>query len=68
MFDCCIVSGSVVMATLNYSANGAYTRGGHIKAALGICLRTRPRMISVSPRYIFCLEYVSASRFASLIL
>ena len=29
--------------------------------SIGIGLRTRPRLISVSPRYIVCLEYVSAS-------
>ena len=38
----CNVSGSVVMSTLNHSTNGAYTRSGHIKTALGIGLRTRP--------------------------
>ena len=54
------------MVTRNHSTNGAYRRRGHIKTALGVGLRTRPRLISVSPRYIFCLEYVSASRIASL--
>ena len=53
------------MATRNDSTNGAHKRNGHIKIALGIGLRTRPRLISVSPRYMFCLEYVSASRIAS---
>ena len=62
----CKVSGSVTMATRNHSTNGAHTRSGHIKTALGIGLRTRPRLISVSPRYIFCLEYLSASRNVSL--
>ena len=62
----CNVSGSVAMATRNHSTNGAYTQRGHIKIALGVGLRTRPRLISVSPRYIFCLEYVSASRIARL--
>ena len=46
----CNVSGSVVMTTLNQSTNGAYTRSGHIKTALGIGLRTRPRLISVNRR------------------
>ena len=55
------------MATRNHSTNGAHTLSEHIKTALGIGLRTRPRLISVSPRYIFCLEYLSASRIASLI-
>ena len=55
------------MATRNHSKNGAHTLGEHIKTALGIVLRTRPRLISVSPRYIFCLEYLSASRIATLI-
>ena len=55
------------MATLNHSTNGAYTLSENIKTALGIGLRTRPRLISVSPRYILCLEYLSASRVASLI-
>ena len=64
----CNVSESVAMATLNHSTIGAYTRSVHTKTALGIGLRTRPRLISVSPRYIFCLEYVSASRIASLLL
>ena len=47
------VSGSVAMATRNHSTNGAHTRREHIKRALGIGLRTRPRLISVSSRYIF---------------
>ena len=55
------------MATRNHSTNGAHTLSEHIQTALGIGLRTRPRLISVSPRYIFCLEYLSASRIASLI-
>ena len=41
------------MVTRNDPKNGAYRRRGHIKTALGIGLRTRPRPISVSPRYIF---------------
>ena len=56
------------MATRNHSTIGARTRSGHIKSALGIGLRTRPRLISVSPRYVFCLEYLSASRIASFFL
>ena len=61
----CNVSGSVAMVTRNHSTNGAYRRRGHVKPALGIGLRTRLRLISVSPRYIVCLEYVSASRISS---
>ena len=64
----CKVSGNVSMATRNHSENGAYTRSGHIKTALGIGLRTRPRLISVSPRYIVFLEYISASRISCLFL
>ena len=64
----CNLSESVVMATRNNSTNGTYTRSGHINTALGIGLRTLPRLISVNPRYIICLEYVSASRIASLLL
>ena len=56
------------MATRNHSAIGAHTRIGHIKTALGIGLQTRPRLISVSPRYIFCLAYESASRTVSMFL
>ena len=56
------------MVTWNHSTNGADRRRGHIKTALGIGLRTRPRLISVSRRYIFCLEYVSAFRIVSLFL
>ena len=52
----CNVSESVAMATRNHSTIGALTRSGRIKTALGIGLRTRARLISVSPRYIFCLE------------
>ena len=62
----CNVSGSVTMATRNHFTIGAHTRSGHIKTTIGIGLRTRPRLISVSPGYIFCLEYVSASRIPSL--
>ena len=62
------VSGSVAIATRNHFTIGAHTRSGHINTALGIGLRTRPRLISVSPCYIICLEYVSASRVASLFL
>ena len=62
----CNVSGSVAMVTRNHSSIGAHTRSGHIKTALEIGQRTRPRLILVSSRYIFCLEYVSASRIASL--
>ena len=47
------VSGSVAMATRNHSRNGAHTRSEHIKTALGIGLPTRPRLISVSSRYMF---------------
>ena len=64
----CNVSGSVAMATRNHSTNGTYTRSGHIKTALGIGLRTRPQLISVSRRYIFCLKYLSASRILILFL
>ena len=62
------VSGSVALATRNHAKIGAHTRSGHIKTALGFGQRTRSRQISVCPRYIFCLEYVSASRIASLFL
>ena len=55
------------MATRNHSTNGAHTLSEYIKTALGIGLRTRPRLILVSPRYIFRLQYLSASRIASLI-
>ena len=50
----CNVSGSVAMATRNHSTIRAPTSSGHIKTALGIGLRTRPRLISISPRYIVC--------------
>ena len=53
----CNVSGSVAMTARNQSTNGAHTRSAHINTALGIGLQTRHRLISVSPRYIFCLEY-----------
>ena len=56
------------MATRIHSTNGAYTWSRHIKTALGIGLRTPPQLISVSHRYIFWLEYGSASRVASLFL
>ena len=56
------------MATRNQYTNGAYKRIGHIKIAPEIGLRTRHRLISVSPRYIFCMEYQSVSRIASLFL
>ena len=46
------------MVTRNHSTNGTYIRRGHIKTALEIGQQTRPRLISVSPRYIFSLEYV----------
>ena len=55
------------MATRNHSTNGAHTRSEHINIALGIGQRTRLRLISVSSRYIFCLQYLSVSRIASLI-
>ena len=48
----CIVSGSVAMAIRNHSINGTHTRSGHKKTTLGIGLRPRTRMNSVSPRYI----------------
>ena len=64
----CNVSGSVAMATRNHSTNGAHSRSGHIKTVLGIGLRTRPRLISVSPRFIVCMKYISASRISSLFL
>ena len=44
------------------------TTSGHIKIAREIGLRTPHRMISVSPRYMFCMEYGSISRIASLFL
>ena len=62
------VSGSVAMVTRNHSTSGAYTRSGHLKTALGIGIRTRPRLILVSPRYIFCMEYGIISRITSLFL
>ena len=52
----CNVSGSVAMPTRNHFTIGAHTRSGHINTALGFGLRTRPRLISVSPCYIICLE------------
>ena len=64
----CNVKGSVAMATRNHSTNGAYRWSGHIKTTLGIGLRSRPLLISVSPRYVFCMEYVSASSIYSLFL
>ena len=64
----CNVSGSVAMATRNNSTIGAHTRIGQMTTALGVGLRTRPRLISVSPRYIFFLKCVSASRIAILFL
>ena len=64
----CNVSESVAMATRNHSTIGAHTRSGHIRTALEIGLRTRPRLVSVSTRDIFCLDYVSASRIVSLFL
>ena len=64
----CNVSGSAAMPTRNHFTIGAHTRSGHINTALGFGLRTRPRLISVSPCYIFCMEYVSASRIARLFL
>ena len=67
MFVVSNVSESVAMATRNHSTNGAYTRSRHIKTALGIGLRIRLRLVSVSPLYIYYLEYVSASRVASLL-
>ena len=57
MFSRCLivrnVSGSVAMVTRNNSTIGAHTRIGQIKTALEIGLRTRRRLISVCPRYIF---------------
>ena len=64
----CNISGSVAMATRNHSTISAYTPSGHIKTAFGIGLRTRPRLISVSSRYIFSVEYISASRIAILFI
>ena len=64
----CNVSGGVAMATRNHCIIGAHTRSVHIKTAVGIGLRSRLRLISVSPRYIVCLEYVSQSRNARLFL
>ena len=49
----CNVSGSVAIATRNHSTIGALTQSRHIKTALGIGPRTRPRLTSVSPHYIF---------------
>ena len=59
------VSGSVAMATRNQNKNGAYTRNGHVKIAREVGLCTRHQLISVSPRYTFCVEYGSVSHIAS---
>ena len=56
------------MATRNQYTNGAYTRSGHIKILREIGVRSRHRLISVSRRYIFCMEYGSVLRTASLFL
>ena len=48
--------------------NGAYTRSENIMIAREIGLLTRHRLISVSPRYIVCMEYGIISRIASLFL
>ena len=66
MFECLSRQWNVAMATRNQSTNGAYTRSGHIKITREIGLRTRHRLISVSPSYIFFMEYGSVSRIASL--
>ena len=52
------VSGSDAMTTRNRCTNVAYTRNGHIKLAREIGLRTEHPLISVSPLYIICMEYV----------
>ena len=54
------------MATRNQYTNGAYTRSGHIKILREIGQRSRHRLISVGPRYVFRMEYGSVSRTASL--
>ena len=41
------------MVSRNHTTDGAYTRNRYIKTALGIGRRARPRLISVSARYIF---------------
>ena len=64
----CNVSGRLTMATRNWSVNGSYTRSRQIKIAREISLRTQHRLISVSPRNIFCIDYASASSIASLLL
>ena len=50
------------MATRNKYTNGAYIRSGHIKILREIGQRSRPRLISVSPRISLhgiwiCIEY-----------
>ena len=64
----CNVIWCVARANRNHSTIGTHTRSGHIKTALGIGLRTGPQLISLNPRYIFFLEYVSASRIPRLFL
>ena len=62
MFDCLCRQRKFCHGNSESFHKCAIRRRGHIKTAIGIGLRTRPRLISVSPRYIFCLEYVSESR------
>ena len=50
------------MATPNQNTNGAYIGSGHIMIACENGLRTQHRLISISPRFIFCMEYGSVSR------
>ena len=56
------------MTTRNEYTNDAYTNSGHIKIAREIGLRTRHRLISISPRCIFRMEYGPVSHIASLFL
>ena len=56
------------MANRNQYANGSYTGSGHIKIAREFGLRSRHRLISVSRRYIICMEYGSVSPKASMFI
>ena len=50
------------MLIRNRCTNGAYTRSEHIKIAREIGLQNQHPLISVSPRYVFCMEYGGIAR------
>ena len=54
------------MATRNQYTNRSCTTNVHIQILREIGLQSRHRLISVTPRYIFCMEYGTVSRTASL--